>query len=84
MKKSKIGRPPKPDNLKTVPVGYRIPKWLDDWLKSLPKGKQNRYIKNAIIRSDPELMRLALQNGESYFDNDLYKTMEEIKKGESK
>jgi len=75
----KRGAPRKNKELKTTPVTIRLPNWLNNLLNKTTKNK-NKYIKMAIINSDPGLKIAALKAGEKYSDSDFDKELEELKK----
>jgi hypothetical protein len=44
------GRPAGPPDLVKVPVGYRLPRWLVDWMREQPQT-QAELIEHALIKT---------------------------------
>jgi len=75
----KKGAPFKKNELKTTSVTLRFPHYWNNWLKKHTVNK-TKFIKIAVINSDPELKLAALRAGEKYSDMDFDKELEELKK----
>ena len=42
------GRPPAPHNLKKIPVGVKLPRWLVEWMETQP-GSRAVMIEDAMV-----------------------------------
>jgi len=78
-KPKKLGAPHKKKSLKTTPVTLRLPNYLNDWLNKNTKNK-NKFIKIALLNSDPGLKIAGLKAGEKCSDDSFDQTLEELKK----